>query len=91
MAKPLSSARATVQLFAVTVSLVIRARRIRLRASTTKTRKPPWVELHPVLADAVEASLPPREDRDPEARLFPGSGADAGGPRSRRCARRRAM
>ena len=52
-------------------------RRVRLRASTTKTRKPLWVELHPVLADAVEASLPPREDRDPEARLFMGSGAAA--------------
>lgn len=27
-------------------------------------------------ADAIEATLPPREDRDPEAPLFPGAGAD---------------
>ena len=40
---------------------------------TTKTRRPLWVDLHPVLADALEASLPPREDRDPDARLFAGS------------------
>jgi integrase len=52
-------------------------RRVRLRAATTKTRKALWVELHPVLADAVEARLGPREDRDPDARLFAGSGADA--------------
>ena len=30
-----------------------------------------------MLAQAVEASLGPREDRDPEARLFASSGADA--------------
>jgi len=35
------------------------------------------IELHPALADALEASLGPREDRDPEARLFADSGADA--------------
>jgi len=29
------------------------------------------------LADALEATLPPREDRDPQARLFAASGADA--------------
>jgi integrase len=52
-------------------------RRVRLRAATTKTRKALWVELHPVLADAVEAGLGPREDRIIEARLFAGSGADA--------------
>jgi integrase len=52
-------------------------RRVRLRAATTKTRRALWVELHPVLAEALEAQLPPREDRDPEARLFTGSGADA--------------
>jgi integrase len=52
-------------------------RRVRLRAATTKTRRALWVELHPVLADALEASLGPREDRDPEVRLFAGSGADA--------------
>ncbi len=52
-------------------------RRVRLRAATTKTRKALWVELHPALADALEAQLGPREDRDPGARLFAGSGADA--------------
>jgi integrase len=52
-------------------------RRVRLRAATTKTRKALWVELHPALAGALEAQLGPREDRDPEARLFPDSGADA--------------
>jgi integrase len=51
-------------------------RRVRLRAATTKTRKALWIELHPDLADAVEATLGPREDRDPEARLFASSGAD---------------
>ncbi len=49
-----------------------RDRRIRLRASTTKTRAPLWVELPDSLAEALEASLGPREDRDVEARLFPG-------------------
>ena len=53
-----------------------RDRRIRLRASTTKTRQALWVELPGVLADAVEASLGPREDRDGDARLFPGVSAD---------------
>jgi integrase len=52
-------------------------RRVRLRAATTKTRKALWIDLPPVLADAVEASLAPREDRDPDARLFASSGADA--------------
>ena len=52
-------------------------RRVRLRAQTTKTRRALWVELHPLLADALELSLGPREDRDPGARLFAGSGADA--------------
>lgn len=51
--------------------------RVRLRASTTKTRKALWVELHPVLADALERQIGPREDRNPDARLFAGSGADA--------------
>ncbi len=53
-----------------------RARRVRLRASTTKTRVALWVELPDVLADVIEATLPPREDRNPEAPLFPGAGAD---------------
>jgi integrase len=35
-----------------------------------------WVELPPILADAIEASLPPRDDRDPHARLFPEARAD---------------
>ena len=48
-------------------------RRVRLRAATTKTRQALWVELPPVLADALEAQLGPREDRDPDARLFAGS------------------
>jgi integrase len=52
-------------------------RRIRLRAATTKTRRALWVELPPVLAEAIEATLPHRRFRDPEARLFADSGADA--------------
>jgi len=51
-------------------------RRVRLRAATTKTRAALWVELPDALADAIEATLPPREDRDVEAPLFPGVGAD---------------
>lgn len=52
-------------------------RRVRLRAATTKTRKPLWIELPPAIADAIEATLPPRDDRDPDARLFADSGSDA--------------
>jgi integrase len=52
------------------------ARRVRLRASTTKTRVALWVELPDVLADALEATLPPREVRNPAAPLFPGASAD---------------
>jgi integrase len=52
-------------------------RRVRLRAAITKTRRPLWVELPDVLADAIEANLGPREDRDPDRRLFSESGADA--------------
>ncbi len=52
------------------------AKRVRLRASTTKTRAALWVELPDVLAEAIEARLPPREDRDPAAPLFGGVGAD---------------
>jgi integrase len=52
-------------------------RRVRLRAATTKTRRALWVDLHPMLADALEEQLGPREDRDPELRLFTASGADA--------------
>src|SRR4029079_18377684 len=39
-------------------------RRVRLRAATTKTRRALWVELHPVLAEAIEAGLPHRRFRD---------------------------
>lgn len=53
-----------------------RDRRVRLRASTTKTRNALWVELPDVLADALEESLGPREDRDVDAPLFPGVSAD---------------
>jgi integrase len=52
-------------------------RRVRLRAATTKTRKALWVELHPMIAEALEAQLGPRDDRDLATRLFPDSGADA--------------
>lgn len=52
-------------------------RRVRLRAKTQKTRRALWIDLHPVLADALERALGPREDRDSAARLFAGSGADA--------------
>jgi integrase len=52
-------------------------RRVRLRKATTKTRSALWIELHPVLAEQIERQLGPREDRDPEARLFAESGADA--------------
>ena len=35
------------------------------------------MELHPALADAIEATLPHRRFRDPDARLFGDSSADA--------------
>ncbi len=54
-----------------------RRQRVRLRAATTKTRKPLWVELPEALDEQIRASLPPREDRDLTARLFASSGADA--------------
>jgi integrase len=52
------------------------ARRVRLRAAVTKTRRALWVDLPDVLAEAIEATLPPREDRDPDAPLFAAVGAD---------------
>jgi integrase len=52
-------------------------RRVRLRTATTKTRRALWIELPPVLAEAIEATLPHRKFRDHEARLFADSGADA--------------
>ena len=51
-------------------------RRVRLRASTTKTRQALWVELPEALSDALEAAIGPREDRCLDARLFPGATAD---------------
>jgi integrase len=51
-------------------------RRVRLRRSTTKTRQPLWVELPDVLADELERRIEPREDRDPDARLFEGITGD---------------
>jgi integrase len=47
--------------------------RVRVPKQITKTKRAVWVELPPVLARAVEASLGPREDRDLAARLFPES------------------
>ena len=51
-------------------------RRVRLRASTTKTRSALWVELPDALAEAIGAALPPRDDRDAAAPLFPAVTAD---------------
>lgn len=47
------------------------ARRVRLRKATTKTRATLWVELPDVLADAIEATLLPRENRDADEPLSP--------------------
>lgn len=52
-------------------------RRVRLRAAASKTGRALWVDLPDALAQAIERTLPPREDRDPETRLFASSGADA--------------
>ena len=52
-------------------------RRIRIRAEASKTRRALWVELPDALADAIERTLPHPKFRDPAARLFPDSGADA--------------
>jgi integrase len=41
-----------------------------IRASVAKTRRARWVELPDDLWAALMATLPPREDRDPHARLF---------------------
>jgi integrase len=51
--------------------------RVRQRRSTTKKRRPLWVELHLALDEAIKATLPHRRFRDHEARLFADSGADA--------------
>lgn len=42
------------------------------RASIAKNQKPVWLALHDLLFEAVVAGLPPREDRDLDASLFPG-------------------
>jgi integrase len=44
--------------------------RVRLSKAVTKQRRGLWVDLHPALDEAIRASLPPREDRDSEAKLF---------------------
>jgi integrase len=54
-----------------------RNRRVRLRRSITKTQKALWVELPTAFANALERSFGPREDRNPKARMFADSGADA--------------
>jgi integrase len=46
-------------------------------ASASKTRRGLWVDLPDALANALEVSLGPREDRERDARLFASSGADA--------------
>jgi integrase len=51
--------------------------RVRLRKEITKMRRGVWIDLPPTLAEALEESLGPREDRDPAARMFPGSGSAA--------------
>lgn len=42
-----------------------RRRRLRLRRQTTKTKRALWIDLPDELADALEATLPRRENRDP--------------------------
>jgi hypothetical protein len=51
-------------------------RRIRLRKSVTKTRAALWVELPEVLAEAIEATLPHRKFRNPDASLISDVTAD---------------
>ena len=52
-----------------------RDRRIRLQGVDDEDTAGAGVEVPDVLADALEASLGPREDRDADARLFPGVSA----------------
>jgi integrase len=52
-------------------------RRVRVPREITKMRKGLWVDLPPVLAQAIEERLGPREDRDLGARLFPDSRSTA--------------
>ena len=65
-----------------------RDRRVRLRASTTKTRQALWVELPDVLADALEASLGPRRTVTRTRGCSPASAPTGSGRRSRGRARR---
>jgi integrase len=51
--------------------------RVRVPREITKIRKGVWVDLPPVLAQAIEDQLGPREDRDLGARLFPDSRSTA--------------
>ena len=51
--------------------------RVRARAATTKTRQAHWREVPTELAEAIERSLPPRDDRDLAAPLFPGVNSNA--------------
>jgi integrase len=51
--------------------------RVLARKSITKNKKPVWVDLPPAIDEAIRGTLPPREDRDTNARLFAYSGADA--------------
>ena len=52
-------------------------RRVRLRAAASKGGRGIWVDLPDVLADAIEAKIGPREDRDGEAFIFAPSGGNA--------------
>jgi len=45
---------------------------IRLREETTKEGEARYLDLPPELFKAIVATLPPREDRDPSAPIFPG-------------------
>jgi integrase len=45
---------------------------IRLREETTKEGEARYLDLPPELFKAIVATLPPREDRDPNAPIFPG-------------------
>jgi hypothetical protein len=52
-------------------------RRVRLRAAVSKAGRGLWVDLPEVLAEAIEQTIGPREDSNPDARIFAESGADA--------------
>ena len=64
--------------------------RIRLRKEISKTRRGLWVDLPAELAAALSASLAPREDRDPAARLSLRAEPTRSVPRSARPERRSA-